>query len=160
MVLRIRLARFGRRVSYVAIWLPWHCAGRWLRANDCARAAALPRSRTGRRSGHHACSAAARTPPTRPRAAPGPTKRAQNLPFYRLVVAEARTKRDGKHLEQVGWYDPHPGECLLAPSAGLICAPHGPAVGFRTVGRAGRAAAMTSAGARGDAVGKQRPGDC
>jgi Ribosomal protein S16 len=33
----------------------------------------------------------------------------QNLPFYRLVVAEQRWPRDGKHLEVLGWYDPLPG---------------------------------------------------
>ncbi|GBF89200.1 30S ribosomal protein S16 [Raphidocelis subcapitata] len=32
----------------------------------------------------------------------------RNLPFYRIVVAEAKSKRDGRHLEQLGWYDPHP----------------------------------------------------
>jgi small subunit ribosomal protein S16 len=29
-----------------------------------------------------------------------------NRPFYRLVVAEVRTKRDGKYLENLGWYNP------------------------------------------------------
>lgn len=42
---------------------------------------------------------------------PRPRPRVQNLPFYRIVVAEAKSKRDGRHFEQVGWYDPHPGEC-------------------------------------------------
>eukprot|EP00879_Flechtneria_rotunda_P014162 GHRR01014798.1.p1 GENE.GHRR01014798.1~~GHRR01014798.1.p1 ORF type:complete len:104 (+),score=28.31 GHRR01014798.1:105-416(+) len=32
----------------------------------------------------------------------------KNLPFYRLVVAPQRAPRDGKHLEVLGWYDPHP----------------------------------------------------
>jgi len=30
-----------------------------------------------------------------------------NSPFYRLVVTESRTRRDGKYLEMVGWYNPH-----------------------------------------------------
>jgi len=29
-----------------------------------------------------------------------------NRPFYRLVVAEGNSRRDGKYLEAVGWYDP------------------------------------------------------
>ena len=32
----------------------------------------------------------------------------QNLPFYRIFVADSRSPRDGKHLEQVGHYDPIP----------------------------------------------------
>lgn len=34
----------------------------------------------------------------------------QNLPFYRIFVAEARSPRDGRHLEVVGHYDPIPGK--------------------------------------------------
>lgn len=29
-----------------------------------------------------------------------------NRPFYRIVVADCRTKRDGKYIELVGWYNP------------------------------------------------------
>lgn len=29
-----------------------------------------------------------------------------NRPFYRLVLAESRTKRDGKYVEMLGWYNP------------------------------------------------------
>lgn len=29
-----------------------------------------------------------------------------NRPFYRLVVTDARTPRDGKYLEALGWYNP------------------------------------------------------
>jgi small subunit ribosomal protein S16 len=29
-----------------------------------------------------------------------------NRPFYRLVVMETRTKRDGKYIEALGWYNP------------------------------------------------------
>ena len=32
----------------------------------------------------------------------GATKR----PFYRLVVADARSPRDGRFIEQLGYYDP------------------------------------------------------
>lgn len=34
----------------------------------------------------------------------------KNLPFYRIFVADSRCPRDGKHLEQVGHYDPVPGK--------------------------------------------------
>jgi small subunit ribosomal protein S16 len=29
-----------------------------------------------------------------------------NLPCFRLVVTDCRTKRDGKYLEALGWYNP------------------------------------------------------
>jgi len=31
---------------------------------------------------------------------------AKKAPFYRIVVADARTPRDGKVLEEIGIYDP------------------------------------------------------
>lgn len=31
---------------------------------------------------------------------------AKNKPFYRVVVAPARTKRDGKAIETIGYYNP------------------------------------------------------
>ncbi|XP_065830321.1 small ribosomal subunit protein bS16m-like [Oscarella lobularis] len=34
----------------------------------------------------------------------------KNRPFYHIVVANSKWKRDGKHLEQVGSYDPLPNE--------------------------------------------------
>ncbi len=37
---------------------------------------------------------------------------AKGKPFYRLVVKEKRSKRDGKYLENVGTYNPHPGEVV------------------------------------------------
>jgi small subunit ribosomal protein S16 len=36
-------------------------------------------------------------------------QRLQNLPFYRIFAADARSPRDGRHLEQLGHYDPIPG---------------------------------------------------
>lgn len=30
----------------------------------------------------------------------------RNRPFYRLVATDARAKRDGKYLENLGWYNP------------------------------------------------------
>mmetsp|Transcript_5761 Transcript_5761/g.6618 ORF Transcript_5761/g.6618 Transcript_5761/m.6618 type:complete len:106 (+) Transcript_5761:183-500(+) len=33
----------------------------------------------------------------------------KNFPFYRVTVADSRCKRDGRHLEVVGHYDPIPG---------------------------------------------------
>lgn len=29
-----------------------------------------------------------------------------NRPFYRIVVTDVRTKRDGKYVEAIGWYNP------------------------------------------------------
>lgn len=29
-----------------------------------------------------------------------------NRPFYRLVLADVRTKRDGRYIEALGWYNP------------------------------------------------------
>ena len=30
----------------------------------------------------------------------------RNRPFYRLIIIDSRTRRDGPAIEQVGWYDP------------------------------------------------------
>ena len=30
----------------------------------------------------------------------------RNRPFYRLVVTDVETKRDGKYVETLGWYNP------------------------------------------------------
>lgn len=32
---------------------------------------------------------------------------AKKTPFYRIVVADARTKRDGKSIAQIGTYNPN-----------------------------------------------------
>lgn len=29
-----------------------------------------------------------------------------NRPFYRLVVIDSKTRRDGKYMECIGWYNP------------------------------------------------------
>ena len=42
----------------------------------------------------------------------GTTKR----PFYRLVVADSRSPRDGRFIEALGYYDPLPQPCLLYTS--------------------------------------------
>ena len=34
----------------------------------------------------------------------------RNRPFYRIVVADARSPRDGRHIENIGTYDPIPGK--------------------------------------------------
>ncbi|CAO2202571.1 unnamed protein product [Urochloa humidicola] len=34
----------------------------------------------------------------------------RNRPFYRLMAADSRSPRDGKHLEVLGYYDPLPGK--------------------------------------------------
>ena len=31
----------------------------------------------------------------------------KKAPFYRIVVADARSPRDGKFIEEVGYYDPN-----------------------------------------------------
>ena len=31
---------------------------------------------------------------------------AKKTPFYRIVVADSRTQRDGKCIEELGYYDP------------------------------------------------------
>ncbi len=31
---------------------------------------------------------------------------AKKAPFYRIVVADSRTPRDGKVIEEIGYYDP------------------------------------------------------
>lgn len=33
-----------------------------------------------------------------------------NRPFYRLVVADCRSPRDGKYVEAIGWYNPFASE--------------------------------------------------
>lgn len=33
-----------------------------------------------------------------------------NRPFYRVVVADCRSPRDGKYVEAVGWYNPFESE--------------------------------------------------
>lgn len=33
-----------------------------------------------------------------------------NRPFYRVVVADSRSPRDGKYVEAVGWYNPFEAE--------------------------------------------------
>ncbi len=40
---------------------------------------------------------------------------AKKKPFYRVIVKEQRSKRDGKYLEKLGTYDPmqEPAEVLL-----------------------------------------------
>jgi small subunit ribosomal protein S16 len=30
----------------------------------------------------------------------------KNRPFYRIAIMDAREERDGKTIEEVGWYDP------------------------------------------------------
>lgn len=34
----------------------------------------------------------------------------KNYTVYRLVLADARSKRDGKYLETLGWYNPYAAE--------------------------------------------------
>jgi small subunit ribosomal protein S16 len=34
----------------------------------------------------------------------------RNRPFYRVMAADSRSPRDGKHLEVLGYYNPLPGQ--------------------------------------------------
>jgi small subunit ribosomal protein S16 len=34
-------------------------------------------------------------------------------PKYRIIIAEARSKRDGRYIDQIGFYDPIPAEHVL-----------------------------------------------
>ena len=36
----------------------------------------------------------------------------RNRPFYRVMAADSRSPRDGKHLEVLGYYNPLHGETL------------------------------------------------
>lgn len=37
----------------------------------------------------------------------------KNRPFYRVVAADSRYKRDGRHLEILGYYNPLPGQWVF-----------------------------------------------
>lgn len=37
----------------------------------------------------------------------------KKLPYYRIIIANSRSRRDGKFLEMVGHYNPMPGTILL-----------------------------------------------
>lgn len=37
----------------------------------------------------------------------------KNNPKYRIVVKEGRSKRDGRYLEKIGFYDPLPEEAII-----------------------------------------------
>jgi small subunit ribosomal protein S16 len=39
---------------------------------------------------------------------------AKKRPFYRIVVADTRSPRDGRYIEQVGTYDPLPSPPLVS----------------------------------------------
>ena len=107
MVVRLRLARFGRKV----------------RREGASRDADV--SVAGRRW-KSPPAALRRLPPAHAlpllRCSPA---NLQGVPFYRIFAADSRSPRDGKHLEQLGHYDPVPGAwtarlrdgCCLAAAA-------------------------------------------
>lgn len=104
MVVRIRLARFGRKVRW------------WRTQLQAAAAHASPHSRRPPPLRTHPGAAGCGQPLDSPLLAPklmllAPNASLQNLPFYRIFVADSRCPRDGRHLEQVGHYDPIPGRC-------------------------------------------------
>jgi small subunit ribosomal protein S16 len=85
-MLRIRLARFGRKVSRVSLMVGGKCI---LHSHRYSLSHSFhPPSDCCHRCLH------SRLP--------------QNLPFYRIFVADSRSPRDGRHVEQVGHYDPVP----------------------------------------------------
>jgi small subunit ribosomal protein S16 len=47
----------------------------------------------------------------------------RNRPFYRLMAADSRSPRDGKHLEVLGYYDPLPGTAPSPPLALILLLP-------------------------------------
>lgn len=38
---------------------------------------------------------------------------AKKAPFYRVVVADSRSPRDGRFIEEIGFYDPKPRESVV-----------------------------------------------
>ena len=98
MVVRLRLARFGRKVR--------GCGS--TRQHECMMLsnAAQPRSPPPPPP-----PLAHRLPPACVDDASRPLLQLplQNLPFYRIFAADARCPRDGRHLEELGHYDPIPG---------------------------------------------------
>jgi small subunit ribosomal protein S16 len=38
---------------------------------------------------------------------------AKKAPFYRVVVADSRSPRDGRFIEEIGYYDPKPRESVV-----------------------------------------------
>lgn len=59
---------------------------------------------------HHSCHQPASRPPFPPKVVRLRLARfgRKHAPTYRIVAADARCPRDGKHIEQVGSYDPKP----------------------------------------------------
>jgi small subunit ribosomal protein S16 len=46
----------------------------------------------------------------------------RNRPFYRVMAADSRSPRDGKHLEVLGYYNPLPGQSFSSRiRVRLIC---------------------------------------
>ncbi|KAB2061183.1 hypothetical protein E1A91_A10G070900v1 [Gossypium mustelinum] len=43
----------------------------------------------------------------------------ENKPFYRVMAANSRSPRDGKHLEVLGYYNPLSGLLPLSPLINL-----------------------------------------
>lgn len=37
----------------------------------------------------------------------------KNDPKYRIIIAEARSKRDGKYVDKIGYYDPIPDKHVI-----------------------------------------------
>ena len=38
---------------------------------------------------------------------------AKKAPFYRIVVADARSPRDGRNIDEIGLYDPNQEPCVV-----------------------------------------------
>ena len=37
----------------------------------------------------------------------------KKAPFYRIIVADSRSPRDGKFIEEIGYYDPTQDPCVI-----------------------------------------------
>ena len=37
----------------------------------------------------------------------------KKAPFYRIVVADSRSPRDGRFIEEIGYYDPTKESCVI-----------------------------------------------
>ena len=44
---------------------------------------------------------------------------AHKKPFYRVVVADSRAPRDGKFIEEIGYYNPMTGSCRDQDQRGI-----------------------------------------
>ncbi len=61
----------------------------------------------------------------------------RNRPFYRIEVFDTRTRRDGRPVEQIGWYDPYVADEAKKYSLDVERAKYWVSVGAQTSGTVG-----------------------